>query len=430
MTEPCRIDPNPDIAGPGVRYSVYTQILLNFVCAIIFAKDGQISSYENSVLTATSQNLFITGSSLILCAAIQTALHDLSVYHAVIVLNLSWIISLSAFMHIVIALLNSFLALADSENVVQGVVEGEVDEPEASSANAYVVPMSILHLFGMGAFGIGFWATIDRFGKPDESKCMDAMISTVFGVDVHVLNNSLRWSSVGLYSLVVVPCLNFVLLAGTLVIGTLLVARILRQFENRNSFVLIGGIMVIFLLEVVFVVDTELLVSRSSKLVDKKEWDWSFGQTLAIISLLPPVIETVHAAYKSLKEGHGFRADIRAMRSRQMFPRQCLPLIMLVIKVVEPLAKYLFGKRSPNQAIGQPTGTSIRHRMTGRGRGRQKTVLKTGPRTSKKGNQEHVSDRLHTYPYFRMHNSQFRVLVRFRRAVASLASRDRREVAR
>jgi len=353
---PC-INPNSDIAGIGIRISVFIQVLLNLTCAIIFAKDGQISSYENTVLTATSINLFVTGCSLILCAVVQAAKGGLSVYHALIVLNLSWIISLSAFLHIVIALLNSFLALADPGN---GVPEAEeVDELEASSTHAYVVPMSVFHLSAMGTFGIWFWVTIDRFG--DQPECTPATFSTIFGWDVLVMQSWLRCGSIALYSLVVVPFLNFVILAGALVIGILLVAhcvRIPRRPEYRNALILIGGIFVMVLLEVVFIVDTELLVSRSSKLVKQGESDWSFGQTLALISLLLPLVETIHAGYKSLKEGYGVGAHIRARRSRRIFPRLCFPFTKLVARVVEPLAER-FGSDGSDNQIGQPPAIPI-----------------------------------------------------------------------
>ena len=363
INPPC-INPNSDIAGIGIRCSVFTQVFLNLLRALIFAKDGQISSYENTVLTATSINLFITGCALILCAIIQAAKDGLSVYHALIVLNLSWIISLSAFLHIVIALLSSFLALADAKNGVLEVAEVD-DEPEASSTHgAYVVWMSIFHLSAMGAFGIWFWVTIDSFG--DQPECTPAMFSTIFGLDVPVMRNSLRCVSIVLYLFAVIPFLNFIILAGAVVIGILVVAHcapIFRRPENRNAFVLIGGILVMLLLEVVFTVDTELLISRSSKLVKQGESDWSFGQILALILLLPTLFETFHAGRKSLKEGCGVGAGIRARRSRKMFPKLCFPLVMLVISVAEPLAK----RFRTNEVIGQPMGTTIPMTVLSRG---------------------------------------------------------------
>ena len=364
INPPC-INPNSDIAGIGIRISVFIQVFLNLLCALIFAKDGQISSYENTVLTATSINLFVTGCALILCAVVQAAKGGLGVYHALIVLNLSWIISLSAFLHIVIGLLNSFLALADLENGVPGIAED--DEFEASSTHAYVVPMSVFHLSAMGAFGIWFWATIDSFG--DQPECTPATFSTIFGVDVPVTQNSFRCGSIILYSLVVVPFLNFIILAGAVVIGILLFAHcvcIPRRPGNRKAFVLIGGILVMVLLEVIFITDTELLMSRSSKLVKQGESDWSFGQTLALISLLLPFVETIHAGYKSLKEGYGVGADIRARRSRRMFPRLFRPLTKLVTRVVEPLAKR-FGTNGSHNQIGPAPSTGAAIPMTGLG---------------------------------------------------------------
>ncbi|KAF8153831.1 hypothetical protein B0H34DRAFT_661572, partial [Crassisporium funariophilum] len=96
------INPNPDIAGIGVRVSVYIQAFLNLASALIFAKDGVVSVYETTILTRTSTSLFITGCALLLSAFIQTGTMGVSVYHALIVLNLSWVNVLSANLYLMI----------------------------------------------------------------------------------------------------------------------------------------------------------------------------------------------------------------------------------------------------------------------------------------------------------------------------------------
>jgi hypothetical protein len=53
------------------------------------------------------------------------------------------------------------------------------------------------------------------------------------------------------------------------------------------------------LLELPFIVDMELMISRSSSLVKEGESQWTFGQTFAMLMVVVPVIETVKGVYKS-----------------------------------------------------------------------------------------------------------------------------------
>jgi hypothetical protein len=88
---PACIQPNPDIAGIGVRASIYAQNLLSFVPAIMFAIDGEVTTMEYKVIGKIPASILITACALLLSAFIQAATFGLSVYHANIVLNLSWI---------------------------------------------------------------------------------------------------------------------------------------------------------------------------------------------------------------------------------------------------------------------------------------------------------------------------------------------------
>jgi hypothetical protein len=49
VTQPC-INPNPDIAGVGVRVSVYVQALLNLASIVLFAAPDGISVPDFSVM--------------------------------------------------------------------------------------------------------------------------------------------------------------------------------------------------------------------------------------------------------------------------------------------------------------------------------------------------------------------------------------------
>jgi hypothetical protein len=265
MTSPATlscVNPNPDIAGIG---SIYIQAFLNLACTLIFAKDGKISSYES----ATS---------------------GFSVYHALIVLNISRINSFSAILYIILG-------------VVLSVSPTTFFEPGLSQlwTGARLwrsIPLSILHLSGMEALGIGVWAKVHTFG--DQPECTPATFLTIFGHDIAVTSASLRKGSIALYSIVALPFLNLIIiiLVGV-VIATLLslayytIHRSFEPWESFDRFILVSGGLTAALLEVIFIVDTELMISRSSTVVKPGESAWTFGQTLAMVMVAMPLLDTI-----------------------------------------------------------------------------------------------------------------------------------------
>ncbi|KAJ2922397.1 hypothetical protein H1R20_g14692, partial [Candolleomyces eurysporus] len=90
------IDPNPDISGIGVRVAIYAQAILTLVQPVLAALDKYISEEELASLHMLYLGILMPGCALLLCAVIQTLTDGLSVYHAIIVLNLSWINNTSA----------------------------------------------------------------------------------------------------------------------------------------------------------------------------------------------------------------------------------------------------------------------------------------------------------------------------------------------
>jgi hypothetical protein len=294
MSQPC-LNPNPDIAGIGVRVSIYIQAFLNLACTVIFAKDGKISSYESATLSTSSTNLFLTGCALLISAFIQGATSGFSVHHALIVLNISWINSFSALLYIIFGVVLSFSFATWFEPGLR---------PLRTGALLRLIPLSILHLSGMGALGIWVWAKVNTFG--DQPECTPATFLTIFGQDIAVTSASLRKGSIALYSIITLPFLNLVIiiLISAIIVTLLSLAYyyIHRSFEPWESFdryILVSGGLATALLEVVFIVDTELMISRSSTLVKPGESAWTFGQTLAMVMVAMPLLDTVRAGFKS-----------------------------------------------------------------------------------------------------------------------------------
>ncbi|KAK7458086.1 hypothetical protein VKT23_009992 [Stygiomarasmius scandens] len=92
---PCII-PNPDISGVGVRTAIYIQAVLTLVQPIVAAWDGHIDPEELASLHAVYVSILLPGCALLSSAIIQANTFGLSVYHGLIVLNLSWINNTSA----------------------------------------------------------------------------------------------------------------------------------------------------------------------------------------------------------------------------------------------------------------------------------------------------------------------------------------------
>jgi hypothetical protein len=159
----------------------------------------------------------------------------------------------------------------------------------------------------MGALGIWVWVKVNTFG--DQPECTPATFLTIFGHNIAVTSASLHKGSITLYSIVTLPFLNLVIiiLVGAVIVALLSLAyyAIHRSFDPWDSFdryILVSGVLPTALLEVIFIVDTELMILRSSTLVKPGESAWTFGQTLAMVMVAMPLIDTVRAGVKSWME--------------------------------------------------------------------------------------------------------------------------------
>jgi hypothetical protein len=296
---PC-INPNPDISGVGVRVSIYVQAFFNIVCAIIFSRDTWISDFEHTILTTTSLNLFLIGCALLLSTVIQGATLGLTVHHALIVLNLNWIVGLSALLYVFIWTYNivaAWFSMPLKRRPEDDEYDERTDRPPSGRSLLY---LSTLHLCGTGLVGIWLWKTVKTFG--DQQECTPLTVSGVFGKNISVLNATLRRVSLAIYWIAALPFVNLliVFLAALVALGLMAcVYSAIRWLVFKNlswrTFSLFGGIFVIILLEVAFIVDTEIMISRPGMeaLVKDGEGTWTFGQTLALVVLVVPLVETV-----------------------------------------------------------------------------------------------------------------------------------------
>jgi hypothetical protein len=85
------IYPNPNIAGVGVWASIYAQNLLGVILPVLYTQDSQITPQEYKSIKSSSTNILLVACTILVSAIVQNATYGLTVYHTIIILNLSWI---------------------------------------------------------------------------------------------------------------------------------------------------------------------------------------------------------------------------------------------------------------------------------------------------------------------------------------------------
>ena len=139
--------------------------------------------------------MVLTGTALLIAAFIQATTLGLSVYHATIVLNLSWLNNVTA------SAVLSFRWLLDAHRL-QGTTDWQrIKSKEFAAYN--------LHLSATGALGI--WLFSDVIGFDLSKQCSDSTVQYVFGHYPRVAAPASRITWLVVYTLAAIPLLNWVL---------------------------------------------------------------------------------------------------------------------------------------------------------------------------------------------------------------------------
>ena len=322
------IPANPEIAGIGIRASTYAQNFLGVFLAAFYLLDGEISSDEAEYIETASDAILMTGCAIIISAFIQAKTIGLSAYHAMIVLNLSW-------------MNNSFLTISWVFNYFEGQIKEQLPAERTRDQEEEMISSSpsrretkrersqvpnyvgLAHLSLMASFGIWLWQDINTFG--DSSECTPYIFTVIFGHNVSAMNKSLQRVSLALYWMMVIPFVNIVVIfiaafAISFICGIVVSLFIplihwlkRRHLTNSNTnnddaveatpkhksllssrYPAIFGLLylpIVLLFNVLFAVDTELMIRRNRALVQPGESQWTFGQTLAVIVTIIPLLE-------------------------------------------------------------------------------------------------------------------------------------------
>ncbi|EEB95556.1 hypothetical protein MPER_05455, partial [Moniliophthora perniciosa FA553] len=270
----------------------------------LFTYDGKLDLEEEQALLKIYTPLLISSMALLITTGIQQVTIGLGNYHILLVLNLMWMMNASA---LVICVVPTLEWLSRSQ-VLPTPLLG-------------VIFVSI-HLTGMSVLGLWHWIRLNIRGlNPDldPAECFDEITTTYLFMQFPITDDRIRILSLVFYSFMVIPILN-IEFAVMLVNGvSWLVVSPAKRMLNRvlpQTLVLlytwfllkaygrdwqwleprlkcIVAVLLPLIIAVHTVIDTELTIRRNTTLVGNDERRWTFGQVLALLLVILPLIQAI-----------------------------------------------------------------------------------------------------------------------------------------
>jgi len=356
----CEIQPNAEIAGIGIRTSIYAQAVLTSILAGLslfkFAVEAEITAVnqealdiervdptkdeiefllrsdipmrhvikrlqrrylrdeneDNRELQQSRMSVQLTGVALLVSALVQSSLYNLDVYHALVVLNLCWLNSITA---LTLYLTELFLRnprdrwlrhpLPPRLWTIKGLI----------AANPFL-PTSV-YLCALGSYGFWLFIRLNTFGDdPDAGwnavECNPIVLYWILGHPMSVTGRAFRIVGIVLHAAALIPVINLVIESYIMCLGAIYAERILfwpynlykkhtghelhveqhviapkyRHLHFLRTLVAIACIYVFFV--IVFVLDSEEMIGANAPHISENEEDaWTFGQTLVMVLLIP-----------------------------------------------------------------------------------------------------------------------------------------------
>ncbi|KAF8314259.1 hypothetical protein DL93DRAFT_2097361 [Clavulina sp. PMI_390] len=265
----CQIPANPDISGIGIRIGIY---ILSALLAVI-----PIPNQPNRRLDALRDTLFFTaglsGFALLITAVIQTALHTLDLYHAIVVIH---------------QLVFLGVTTVPSTNY-QASTFGRVYEGVTTLATGML----------MSSWAMYVWIKAPSFGASlfpsGDPRCNDTVKYVILFVNIRATVPWARWLSVAG--------------ASTSTIGFIIRNTLLRPTnappgyaEDHRSIVqfMVHATKISFVYNVIML---ELTISRNN--VAPGESTWSFGQIVPVVIGASAVIDVILFFLSNEEGDHG-----------------------------------------------------------------------------------------------------------------------------
>ena len=270
-----------------MRVSMYIQSLLFLLIATVSVFDGRVDSRERKTLNKTCTTLLIVANALLIAAFTQTATSSLSFYHALVVLDLSWMLAANVVIICVLPTLDSQIESKWHHRL-------HSFWPARPGHMAAMMFVSA-HLSLTGILGLYVWANPTRVLGTSPG-CAQATITYVLFTPISATNPRLRIASLVLSSIAALPILNVaVLTVAAVAVVNFANVFVCQPYTFRRLYRI--TMLILAVVNVLFIANTELTVRRNRHLVDGNESRWGLGQILALLILMGPII---HLATVSL----------------------------------------------------------------------------------------------------------------------------------
>ncbi|KAF5344562.1 hypothetical protein D9756_011455 [Leucocoprinus leucothites] len=267
------IPANPDIAGVGIRVTIYLQ---NAVCALVGIWTIARRREGIPLISAQITGITLTTCALFLSAFIQSRSYGLSAYHAIILLNLGWV------------------------NFASSLLQTGIVDPDNTSlpdSFSFFWMHASMGLFA--GFGLWFWATVDTFGSTIQCK-------TGLPIPICILGHTYfgNSSATRIAFLVIYTTFGFNSVLGFIRSGSTLITSgaifegldrtaTLSDVRSSRMFLYVYGVIIDIGLLVGVIVGTEWMVHDAASFVQPGESQWTYGQTISVFLLVPGVLGVI-----------------------------------------------------------------------------------------------------------------------------------------
>lgn len=257
----CVMSANPDICGIGIRISIYVQAFLDLIFTLI--------AYEHGQLNTTVRTTLITATSLIVAGFIQHSLYGLSLFEAIIIIQLTTI-------------------------KVAAIIR------MSRSVSTFISYTIYLALYVSFVFWV--WTDVQNFGSQPE--CNNYTIFVFFGHNVRTPVGWLRKFTLVFNSFATFATFFQVLAMISTICYVLPRILTYNRLQHRDhigwpdaiNFGQFGSI--IYLL-----VTTEEIMNRNN--LPSTVSQWTFGQTLAMFLIVPSLVELATLILEIMKLTRG-----------------------------------------------------------------------------------------------------------------------------
>ncbi|KAI3612360.1 hypothetical protein WG66_010060 [Moniliophthora roreri] len=245
---------NPDISGIGVRLAVYAQTFLSFAPAFFFTADGELDLEEEKSLFAIYYPLLLSSMALFGTTIFQQLTVGLGNYHVLLVLNMMWMMNISA----VVACVSPTLAwfrrpvpmLPTSSDAKEQTQSTRAREryflfwrPRRTRQLLEVLFVSLC-ITGMSVLGLWHWSVLHITGlnkNLDDSQCFDQIRTTYFFMSFPITDKRIRALSLTFYGVMVLPVINVELIVIVVNVSAWMLIAPARKFCHSIRDRLLGG---------------------------------------------------------------------------------------------------------------------------------------------------------------------------------------------